>query len=149
MPERVEQIEGLALIEVDSAHDEHLRIWNELMLREHPLHDCRLVGRQLRYLIGSAHGWLGGIGLGSSALYLESRDKWIGWDEGQRAKVLQARQVTQSASKAERWWPRKESNVSVQKASRSEYPLHSGSPPPADFGTEAQPSQRAADPDPP
>lgn len=86
LPERVEQIEGLRLIEVNSADDEHLRIWNELMLREHPLHDCRLVGRQLRYLIGSAHGWLGGIGLGSSALYLESRDKWIGWDEDQRAE---------------------------------------------------------------
>jgi hypothetical protein len=56
------------------------------MIREHPLHDCRLVGRQLRYLISSAHGWLGGIGFGSSALYLESRDKWIGWDESQRAE---------------------------------------------------------------
>lgn len=85
VPERVDQIEGLELIEVKSGDDEHFRIWNELMLEEHPLHDCRLVGRQLRYLIGSSHGWLGGIGFGSSALYLESRDKWIGWDEVQRA----------------------------------------------------------------
>ena len=84
VPERVEQIEGVELIEVKSGDDEHLRIWNELMLDEHPLHDCRLVGRQLRYLVGSPHGWLGGIGFGSSALYLESRDKWIGWDEEQR-----------------------------------------------------------------
>lgn len=86
VPQRVEQIEGLKLVEVDSSHDEHLRIWNELMLTDHPLHDCRLVGRQLRYLIGSAHGWLGGIGFGSCALYLESRDRWIGWDESQRAE---------------------------------------------------------------
>ena len=89
LPERVEQIKGLRLVEVDSAHEEHLRIWNELMLEEHPLHDCRLVGRQLRYLIGSEHGWLGGIGFGSCALYLESRDKWIGWDESQRAEHQQ------------------------------------------------------------
>jgi len=70
VPDRVEQIEGVELIEVKSGDDEHLRIWNELMLEEHPLHDCRLVGRQLRYLISSPHGWLGGIGFGSSALYL-------------------------------------------------------------------------------
>jgi hypothetical protein len=42
--------------------DEEKRLWNELMLREHPLGDGPLVGRQLRYLIGSRHGWLGGIG---------------------------------------------------------------------------------------
>jgi len=86
VPSQAEEIQGLELIEVVSGDQTHLRIWNELILREHPLHDCRLVGRQLRYLIGSAHGWLGGIGFGSSALYLESRDKWIGWDETQRAE---------------------------------------------------------------
>lgn len=86
VPAQAEQIDGLELIEVAPGDNEHLRLWNELMLREHPLHDCRLVGRQLRYLIGSAHGWLGGIGFGSSALYLESRDKWIGWDETRRAE---------------------------------------------------------------
>jgi len=86
VPGEAGQIKGLELIEVFREDDEHVRIWNELMLEEHPLHDCRLVGRQLRYLIRSAHGWLGGIGFGSSALYLESRDKWIGWDEYQRAE---------------------------------------------------------------
>jgi hypothetical protein len=86
VPERAEQVEGLELIEVSANDDEQFRIWNELMLREHPVHNCRLVGRQLRYLIGSAHGWLGGIGFGSSALYLESRDEWLGWDEEQRGK---------------------------------------------------------------
>lgn len=86
VPQRAEWIEGLELIEVRSEDDERFRIWNELMLREHPLQDCRLVGRQLRYLIGSAHGWLGGIGFGSSALYLQSRDQWIGWNEQQHGQ---------------------------------------------------------------
>lgn len=86
VPSRAEQIEGLELIEVCSEQDGLFRIWNTLMQREHPLHDCRLVGRQLRYLIGSPHGWLGGIGFGSSALYLQSRDQWIGWDQEQRAQ---------------------------------------------------------------
>lgn len=86
VPEQVGDIEGLELMEVEPGNEEHVRIWNELMIREHPLHDCRLVGRQLRYLIASAHGWLGGIGFGSSALYLESRDKWIGWEGSQRVE---------------------------------------------------------------
>lgn len=86
VPEALAQIRGLHLLEV--ATPEHHQIWNELMLGEHPLKDCRLVGRQLRYLIGSDHGWLGGIGFGSAALHLEGRDQWIGWDLAQRQEHL-------------------------------------------------------------
>ena len=92
VPPRVEQVKGLELVEVDSEDDELFRLWNELMLSEHPLHDCRLVGRQLRYLIGSEHGWLGGIGFGSCALRLGVRDQWIGWDEPTR-KAFQDRLI--------------------------------------------------------
>ena len=86
VPPQLGQIHGLQLVEVTDP--QHLLIWNELMIREHPLHDARLVGRQFRYLIGSDHGWLGGIGFGSAALYLESRDTWIGWSEAQRSSQL-------------------------------------------------------------
>lgn len=86
VPATLEQIAALELVEV--ATTEHRLIWNELMIREHPLHDARLVGRQHRYLIGSAHGWLGGIGFGSAALYLESRDSWLGWSDEQRTTHL-------------------------------------------------------------
>lgn len=92
VPERVEQVKGLELVEVGSEDDELFRLWNELMLSEHPLRDCRLVGRQLRYLIGSQHGWLGGIGFGSCALRLRVRDEWIGWDEPTR-KAFQERLI--------------------------------------------------------
>jgi hypothetical protein len=86
VPESVEDVQGLLLIEVST--EEERRTWNELMLREHPLKDCRLVGRQLRYLVASDHGWLGGIGFGSAALYLEARDEWIGWQDVQRMEHL-------------------------------------------------------------
>lgn len=61
-----------------------MRTWNELIAREHPQGERRLVGRQLKYLVGSAHGWLGAVGFSASALYLEARDRWIGWDARQR-----------------------------------------------------------------
>jgi len=89
VPERVDLLEGLELIEVRSGDDEHMRIWNELILTEHPLHQCRMVGRQLRYLIASPHGWLGAIGFGSCALVLQRRDEWVGWDASQRAGHLE------------------------------------------------------------
>ena len=87
VPELLQEVRGLSLVEV--VDPERRAIWNELMIGEHPLQDCRLVGRQLRYLIGSDHGWLGGIGFGSAALRLEGRDDWIGWSSAQRDQHLE------------------------------------------------------------
>lgn len=83
VPVRAGEVRGLDLVSVTSEDDEGLRIWNELVETEHPL-SCRLVGRQLRYLVGSDHGWLGAIGFGSCALRSNARDDWLGWDEPTR-----------------------------------------------------------------
>ena len=86
VPAQVGDVCGLSLVVVRS--DEQMRIWNELMIREHPQGAGPLVGRQLRYLIGSEHGWLGGLGFAAAALQLADRDKWIGWDGEQRRAYL-------------------------------------------------------------
>jgi hypothetical protein len=86
VPQEVGDIEELRLLMVRT--DEEKRVWNELMLREHPLGDGPLVGRQLRYLIHSRHGWLGGFGFAAAALQLAARDKWIGWDREQQQAHL-------------------------------------------------------------
>jgi hypothetical protein len=78
VPDQAGLVRGLHLVLV--ATDEEMRIWNELMMEEHPLGAGPLVGRQVRYLIGSRHGWLGGFGFGAAALQLADRDEWIGWD---------------------------------------------------------------------
>jgi hypothetical protein len=80
----VAEIVGLQLILVDPRDDSKMRVWNELMAREHPQGDRRLVGRQLRYLVGSEHGWLGAVGFSASAMNLEAREQWIGWTTEQR-----------------------------------------------------------------
>ena len=36
-------------------------VWNTLVAREHPHGMTTFAGRQLRYLVGSDHGWLGGV----------------------------------------------------------------------------------------
>ena len=86
VPEEVGAVRGLELVRVRT--DEQLRIWNELMIGEHPQGAGPLVGRQLRYLIGSEHGWLGGLGFAAAALQLAARDDWIGWDAEKRRAQL-------------------------------------------------------------
>ena len=82
LPAEVSQLIGLELVPVED--DAHRAIWNELMAREHPRGVGPLVGAQLRYLIGSAHGWLGAMGFAAAALALAPRDRWIGWEAARR-----------------------------------------------------------------
>ena len=86
VPSEAGEVEGLELVRVSTR--EQMRLWNELMESEHPQGAGPLVGRQLRYLIHSAHGWLGGFGFAAAALQLAERDAWIGWDREQRRAYL-------------------------------------------------------------
>ena len=86
VPERVEWVEGLRLVLVREEGER--RGWNGLMGREHPRGAVRHAGAQLRYLIDSAHGVLGGVGFAASALALGARDRWMGWEEATRKRQL-------------------------------------------------------------
>jgi hypothetical protein len=86
VPFEVADVSGLKLILVRT--QEEMQIWNELMISGHPRGAGPLVGRQLRYLVFSDHGWLGGFGFGASALHLDARDRWIGWDRQTRRENL-------------------------------------------------------------
>lgn len=86
VPSTVNEIQDLRLTLVQT--NEEIKIWNELMIEEHPLGAGSFVGRQLRYIINSSHGYLGGIGFAAAALHLSDREKWIGWDTEQRQDHL-------------------------------------------------------------
>ncbi|MHB1951898.1 MAG: IS4 family transposase [Acidiferrobacteraceae bacterium] len=86
VPKIVGEVLALQLQLVET--EEQMRLWNQLFHDEHPQGDGPLVGRQLRYLIASEHGWLGGMGFASAALHLEARDKWIGWGAESRGTHL-------------------------------------------------------------
>ena len=86
VPEKAGDVRALTLIQVDTV--DLMRVWNELMLCEHPQGAGPLVGAQIRYLIGSEHGWLGGFGFAAAARHLADRDQWIGWDLEARRKHL-------------------------------------------------------------
>jgi hypothetical protein len=84
VPGNAGEVLGLALIKVDTL--DQMRLWNEMMLCEHPQGAGPLVGAQMRYLIASEHGWLGGLGFSASALRLADRDEWIGWNTATRGQ---------------------------------------------------------------
>ncbi len=86
IPDNTGEISELQLIIVKTT--EQMRIWNELMITDHPRGAGPLVGCQLYYLIKSEYGLLGGVGFSSAALHLEDRDRWIGWNwETRRAQL--------------------------------------------------------------
>jgi len=83
------QLTDIVALELVRVEDEAQRaIWNELMAREHPRGMGSPVGSQLRYLVGSAHGWLGALGFAAAALQLAPRDRWVGWERAQREAQL-------------------------------------------------------------
>ena len=86
VPAAVGGLGDLQLVLVES--DAQRLIWNTLMAHEHPRGAGPWVGHQLRYLVGSAHGWLGGVGFAASARRLQARDAWIGWDDTGRRNQL-------------------------------------------------------------
>jgi hypothetical protein len=86
VPALAGDVQGLVLVRVETL--EQLRLWNELMVCEHPQGAGPLVGAQMRYLIQCDHGWLGGLGFGAAALNLADRDRWIGWTTDTRRQHL-------------------------------------------------------------
>ena len=63
-------------------------LWNTLIAREHPHGMTTFAGCQLRYLVGSSHGWLGAAGFSAAALRVSARERWIGWDDAGRRDHL-------------------------------------------------------------
>ena len=86
VPSHPGQIGALEFRLVSSASER--AVWNTLIAREHPHGMTTFAGCQLRYLVGSAHGWLGAAGFSAAALRVSARDGWIAWSEEQRRDHL-------------------------------------------------------------
>ena len=86
VPDRVDKISGFSVQRVDTKVDAQLLA--RLLHDEHPQGAAQHSGRQLRYVITSDHGVLGGFVFASPALTLKPRDRWIGWNTEQRRLQL-------------------------------------------------------------
>ena len=86
VPGGVAAIGDLAVVAVESRADR--KVWNTLIADEHPRGLATFAGCQRRYLVHSAHGWLGAVGFSASALRLAARERWMAWSDGQRKLFL-------------------------------------------------------------
>jgi len=75
VPDTAREVQDLKIIRVKSRQER--AIWNTLMDQEHPRGTAIFAGAQVKYLIHSAHGYLGAVGFAAAALYLHVRDRWI------------------------------------------------------------------------
>ena len=83
------ELSSLRPVWLDVVRDKAGRaLWNEFVARYHPLGCKRTFGCTLRYFITSAQGTLGCILMGSAALALTVRDRWIGWSRRERLSRL-------------------------------------------------------------
>ena len=87
VPERLAEIAGLSIVVV--ATRDQRRVWNTLLAREHPHGVTTFAGHQVRYLVGSQHGYLGAVGFPAVALRLAARERWVGWTDAQRQAHLE------------------------------------------------------------
>lgn len=85
---RLAEVGPVELVPVRGARDPLAQLWTQLVATEHYLGYRPLVGAQLRYLIGSPHGWLGAVGFSAAAWQVAPRDAWIGWSPAARRAHL-------------------------------------------------------------
>jgi hypothetical protein len=81
------RLSGIKLV-VLNGEKAHACLWRSMMQSQHPLGDGPLCGAQLKYLISSDQGMLGGLSFSSAAWRLGVRDEWIGWSEAMRGARL-------------------------------------------------------------
>jgi hypothetical protein len=71
----------LDIILIDLYDTDTIKIWNELMITEHPLGEKRVIGRQLKYLVKYKELYIGAFSFSASAKNLGAREKWVGWNQ--------------------------------------------------------------------
>ena len=82
------ELRGIEVIKIEKGDKPLTKLWTTMMKSHHYLGGCPLCGAQIRYLIRSEAGLLGGLSFSSAAWRLKPRDKWIGWSEASREANL-------------------------------------------------------------
>ena len=79
---------GEVALQVVTGGTAESRQWNGLMRAYHPQGSGPLCGAQLRYLIVSRLGVIGGLAVSAPAWRLSARDDWLGWSDEKRREQL-------------------------------------------------------------
>jgi hypothetical protein len=62
--------------------------FDEIIIREHYLHNAVLVGEQLRYVVEYKGRWVALLSWSAAAYHLKHREAWLNWTPAQRSRRL-------------------------------------------------------------
>ena len=62
--------------------------FDRLLDEKHYVHESRLTGESLRYVVELDGQWLAVAAFSAASLHLKARERWIGWSPRQRARRL-------------------------------------------------------------
>lgn len=79
-----EIIDDLEIILIENADSESKQVFNDLIGKEHPCRDTKLVGYQVKYLVKYKDFYIAAACFSSSALNLKAREAWLGWTKEQQ-----------------------------------------------------------------
>lgn len=85
----VGELKELRLIKIERGDTYLSNSWKDMMNEYHYLGSPLRIGAEIRYLISSEFGLLGGLGFSSPAWRCGDRDQWIGWENKERERNLQ------------------------------------------------------------
>jgi len=80
----LEELGEVSLCPVSSRYAKESKIWFAMIEKHHYLGNANLCGAQIRYLVKSAHGYLGALAFSAACWSLKDRDNFIGWKEEAR-----------------------------------------------------------------
>lgn len=87
LPETVELIkDDLEIILIESTDSELKQVFNDLIGKEHPCRNSRIVGYQVKYLIKYKEFYIGAACFSSCAFNLEVRDLYLEWTKEQKSQ---------------------------------------------------------------
>jgi SRSO17 transposase len=82
----VSEYQPLEFVMVNGRAEEYL--WDEMVSRWHYLGYKTMIGQRVKYLVYWQDMPISAISFNRASLRIEVRDRWLGWDEGIRRKLL-------------------------------------------------------------
>lgn len=87
-PTALSETEVLKHLTVRLAVDSERAEFDRLIQEKHYIHQSRLTGESLRYVLELEGQWVALAAFSAASLHLKARERWIGWSPRQRARRL-------------------------------------------------------------
>ncbi|MDE2835240.1 MAG: DUF4338 domain-containing protein [Bacteroidota bacterium] len=82
LPDAVRDVQDLTIVRVTD--DTQRALWNTLLHHKHPRDMTKFCSAPMRYIVTSAHGYLGAACFSAADLRMAAREYWMAWSDAQQ-----------------------------------------------------------------